>query len=64
MYWKEGMGIKRDEVKVDQGEPLMLELASFIACVNKGHSPQVTGTQGAAALDVALEITNQIAKTI
>ncbi len=62
MYWKEGMGIKNAEVDVEKEEPLRLELASFVDCVAKGLTPQVTGQHGAAALDVALEITNQIAE--
>lgn len=62
MYWKEGMEIKKGEVEVEKDEPLKLELASFINCIAKGETPAVTGNHGAAALDVALEITNQISK--
>lgn len=62
MYWKEDMQIKKGEVEVEKDEPLKLELASFINCIAKGETPAVTGHHGAAALDVALEITNQIAK--
>jgi len=64
MYWKEGMEIKKSAVEVEKDEPLKLELASFIDCVAKGETPAVTGTQGAAALDVALEITNKIAQAL
>ena len=64
MYWKEGMEIKKSDVEIEKDEPLKLELASFIDCVAKGETPAVTGTQGAAALDVALEITNKIAQSL
>ncbi|MFT5882808.1 MAG: putative dehydrogenase [Crocinitomicaceae bacterium] len=64
MYWKDGMEIKRSDVEVEKDEPLKLELASFIDCVAKGETPAVTGSQGAAALDVALEITNKIAQSL
>ncbi|MEO1856137.1 MAG: Gfo/Idh/MocA family oxidoreductase [Rubritalea sp.] len=63
MYWKEGMAIKKSEVEIEKDEPLKLELAHFIDCVSKGETPAVTGTHGAAALDVALEITNKIAQS-
>ncbi len=64
MYWKEGMEIKKSDVEIEKDEPLKLELVSFIDCVAKGETPAVTGTQGAAALDVALEITNKIAQSL
>ena len=49
-----------DVVNVEKDEPLKLELASFIECAAAGAVPEVSGQQGAAALDLALEITNQI----
>lgn len=64
MYWKEGMEIKKGEVEIEKDEPLKLELAAFIDCVSKGETPAVTGHQGAAALDVALEITNKISQSL
>ena len=60
IHWKEGMGIQRAEVEVEKDEPLKLELAAFIASVAHGHDPAVTGQQGAAALELALEITRLI----
>jgi hypothetical protein len=33
---------------------------SFVECAAKGEAPKVSGQQGAAALDVALEITRLI----
>ncbi len=60
IHWKEGMSIQRAEVEVEKDEPLKLELAAFIASVAHGHDPAVTGQQGAAALELALEITRII----
>jgi predicted dehydrogenase len=60
IYRKEGMEIAREEVEIEKDEPLKLELASFIECASKGQSPKVTGKHGAAALDMALEITRLI----
>ena len=60
IHWKEGMGIQRAEVEVEKGEPLMHELDAFIASVAHGKDPAVTGQQGAAALELALEITRRI----
>lgn len=60
IHWKEGMAIQRAEVEVEKDEPLKLELAAFIASVARGEAPTVTGQQGAAALELALEITRRI----
>ena len=54
------MGIKRADVEVEKDEPLKLELAAFIASVAQGKDPAVTGQQGTAALELALEITRII----
>ncbi len=60
IYRKDGMEITREIVQVEKDEPLKLELASFVDCASKGVSPKVTGKHGAAALDMALEITRLI----
>lgn len=60
MYAMTGGEIEKVEVQVEKDEPLKLELASFVECASKGETPQVSGQQGAAALDLALEITNMI----
>jgi hypothetical protein len=60
IHWREGMSIQRAEVEVEKDEPLKLELAAFIASVEHGHDPAVTGQQGTAALELALEITRII----
>jgi len=60
IYRKDGMEIAREEVEVEKDEPLKCELAAFIDCAARGEQPKVSGQQGAAALDVALEITRLI----
>jgi predicted dehydrogenase len=60
IHWREGMEIRRDEVAVEKDEPLKLELEAFVASVEGGTDPEVSGQQGAAALELALEITRLI----
>ena len=60
IYRKDGLEIGREEVQVEKDEPLKCELMSFVECAAKGEVPKVSGQQGAAALDVALEITRLI----
>jgi len=60
IYRKDGMEIAREEVEVEKDEPLKCELAAFVDCATKGSQPKVGGSEGAAALDVALEITRII----
>lgn len=60
IYRKNGMQIGREEVEVEKDEPLKRELADFVECAAKGIQPKVSGEHGAAALDVALEITRLI----
>jgi predicted dehydrogenase len=60
IYRKDGMQIVREEVEVEKDEPLKLELASFVECARQGRRPVVTGQEGAEAVRIALEITDQI----
>lgn len=56
-------GIARETVEIERDEPLKRELASFIATIRlgPGAQPKVSGPQGAAALELALDITARIA---
>ncbi len=56
-----GKRIVREPVPIAKEEPLRLELAHFIQCVEERRTPKVSGAQAKAALDVAFEITRQIA---
>ena len=56
------MDISKEEIPIEKAEPLMVELASFAECVRKRQQPKVGGTLGKTALELALQITDQIAK--
>ena len=49
-------GLSLNMVQVEQGEPLRLEIASFLDAVRTRSSPVVTGDDGRVALKLALEI--------
>lgn len=55
-----GRRIVREPVAVEKGEPLKIELESFLQCAREGLKPKVTGLAAADALDIALEITRRI----
>ena len=59
-YHREGMEIVHEEVKVEKDEPLKLELEAFVECSAQGTAPKVSGSQAAAALEVASRITRLI----
>ena len=46
---------------VTPGEPLRLEILSFLESVRTRHAPKVTARQGRAALELALEIQAKMA---
>ena len=51
------------EIPIEKGEPLALELASFVESVSKVQQPKVGAALGKSALEVAITITDQIRKT-
>jgi predicted dehydrogenase len=54
-------GLSMQQVEVPHGEPLRLELESFLTCVRDRTPPRVSGLAGRAALALALEINDRIA---
>ena len=54
-------GLSLKKISVEQGEPLRLEIASFLGAVRKRATPLVSGEDGRAALALALEINRAIA---
>jgi len=56
-----GKRILRQPVPIAKEEPLKLELEHFIECVRARRTPLVSGESAKEALDLALEITHQIA---
>ncbi len=60
IYRKIKSQITREKVPVEKQEPLFLQIASFVECVHNKTMPVVSGEQGAAALDIAIQITDLI----
>jgi len=54
-------GLSLTKVPVEQGEPLRLEIESFLNAVRNRTTPLVSGEEGRAALALALEINQAIA---
>ena len=48
------------DIPIEKGEPLALELASFVASVREARQPKVGAALGRRALEVAIAITGQI----
>jgi len=55
-----GGQIIRETVEIEKDEPLKRELAAFVECARAGATPKVSGYEGAAALELAIQITKQI----
>ncbi|MGF1529834.1 MAG: Gfo/Idh/MocA family oxidoreductase [Puniceicoccaceae bacterium] len=55
-----GTSLDRDEIPIDKGEPLKLELSSFLDSVRKSQTPRVDASFGSLALEVALDVTELI----
>jgi predicted dehydrogenase len=54
--------VKPIVVEIDDGEPLMKEIYSFIAAVQGKHAPAVTGEEALGALEVAEMILDRLRK--
>jgi predicted dehydrogenase len=54
-------GLSLSKVPVEQGEPLRLEIESFLNAVRTRSTPLVSGEDGRAALALALEINQAVA---
>lgn|GEM_PF-72996 len=60
-FIKKGLlGLSKKSVPIERGEPLMLELASFANSIHNFSVPKVGAELGKTALDVAIQITEQI----
>lgn len=60
VYRKGLLGIKREEIAVDKGEPLANELRAFVDCVARRDHPVVSGEHAAEALKLAVAITQRM----
>jgi hypothetical protein len=59
-----GKRVVREPVPINKEEPLKLELAHFVECVRARKTPLVSGESAKKALDVAWEISRQIAENL
>lgn len=59
-----GRKIVREPVPIVKDEPLKLELQHFVSCVQAHGTPLVSGESARRALDLALQITEQVRATI
>jgi predicted dehydrogenase len=56
--------ITKASVEIEKDEPLKRELRSFLECSRQGKDPVVSGSQAAAALELAMQITEEIKGTV
>ncbi|GAB4282113.1 MAG: Gfo/Idh/MocA family oxidoreductase [Opitutales bacterium] len=54
------MGLSKKDIPIEKGEPLRIELASFVHCVQNSSKPKVGAELGRQALELAIEISEQI----
>lgn len=57
---KKGLSLDRAEIPIEKAEPLKLELMAFVEAVRQRSTPKVDADLGRSALEVALQITEQI----
>jgi predicted dehydrogenase len=55
-------GLNLRKPAIQPGEPLLLEIESFLECVRTRATPRVSAQEGLAALSLALDINNAIAE--
>jgi predicted dehydrogenase len=60
IYRRAAGRIARAPVAIEKEEPLRQQLASFVECAITGGEPKVSGSHAAAALELAVKITEQI----
>jgi predicted dehydrogenase len=59
---KNDSGLEKKSIPLEKGDPLTLELVSFIDCITRYKEPKVGTLLGKTALEVAISITEQIAQ--
>jgi len=60
---KENGGLNKEAIPIEKDEPLKLELAAFTDAVLQKRSPRVDGMLGKSALELAIQVTEQIRKS-
>tara|TARA_Y100000588_G_scaffold196596_1_gene210637 strand:+ start:6350 stop:7282 length:933 start_codon:yes stop_codon:yes gene_type:complete len=61
---RNGLQLEKEELPIEKGEPLKIELASFLDCIRRFSNPKVDATLGKRALELALQITEQIRQRV
>ncbi len=56
---RENGQLHKEEIPIEKGEPLKIELASFLDCIVNLENPKVDATLGKKALELAIKITEQ-----
>jgi hypothetical protein len=52
-----------NEIPIEKGEPLAIELAHFVDSIERVQQPKVGASLGKSALEVAIAITEQIRRS-
>ena len=52
-----------EERNFEPGDALKAEIQSFLSCIRQGQAPVVSGEAGLAALETAIQITDQVQKS-
>jgi predicted dehydrogenase len=60
VYKRSGLKITKEDLPIEEEQPLQKELSSFIDCVRENKQPLVSGKIARDALGLALKIQNQI----
>jgi predicted dehydrogenase len=60
IYRKGLLGIKKEEVPIEKGEPLLNELAAFVDCVRNRAAPRIGGREASRALALAVAIVQRL----
>jgi len=60
IYRRRDGQIAREAVPIQKEEPLRQQLAAFVECAATGGEPRVSGSHAAAALELAVEITQRL----
>ncbi len=61
---KQNGQLHKEEIPIEKDEPLKIEIASFVDCINRYSMPKVDAFLATTALEVAIQITEQIVKGI
>ncbi|MBF0253033.1 MAG: Gfo/Idh/MocA family oxidoreductase [Candidatus Omnitrophica bacterium] len=62
--YKKGNELEKTKIKFRKRDALKVELKSFVNCIKTGEKPLISGIEGRQALNVALQILEQIHKWI